>query len=195
MKIQRPWEPRINFAVPKTVDYSTNICGTETFSLRFRIFIWSLVINYCSLVIFLSGCSVPNKVVDIYFYKNAELASVERERPTVELPLVIAIDQLMAGPNEQESARGFTTEIPQGTRARNVDIEGDTAIIDLNSRLHDFTGNVVDAKRLVAQIVHTATSVRGIKQVILKLQGSDQFTIGSENYLIDHPLTIDDVKN
>lgn len=145
--------------------------------------------------IFLAGCSVPSKAVKIYFFdKDGNMIYVERERPTIEIPLVIAIDQLMAGPNDQESAKGITSEIPQGTRARNVDIEGDTAIIDMNSTLHNYTGNATDVKRLLAQIVFTATDVKGVKQVILKLQGSDQFTIGSENYLIDHPLTKDDVK-
>jgi spore germination protein GerM len=147
------------------------------------------------LLLAVMGCSVPNKTVIIYFYGNNKLVAVQRERPTVERPTVIAIDQLMNGPNEQESAGGLITEIPQETRALSVNIDGDAAIIDLNSRLHDFTGNAVDAKRLVAQIVYTATSVKGVKQVILKLQGCDQFTIGSENYLIDHPLTKDDIKD
>jgi len=143
----------------------------------------------------IGGCSVPSKVVKIYFYNSeGNLIFVERERPTIELPIVIAIDQLMAGPNEQEKARGLTTEIPQGTRARKVEIEGNAAIIDINSALHNFTGNAADAKMLIAQLVYTATDIKGINQIILKLQGSDQFTIGSENYLIDHPLTQDDVK-
>jgi spore germination protein GerM len=101
----------------------------------------------------------------------------------------------MAGPNDQEKARGLTTEVPQGTRARKVETEGSAAIIDMNSSLHNFTGNTADAKLLIAQFVYTATDINGVKQVILKLQGNDQFTIGSENYLIDHPLTRDDIKN
>ena len=143
----------------------------------------------------IAGCSVPSKVVNIYFLdKDGKMVTVERERPTVELALVIAMDQLMAGPNDQESAKGIASLIPQGARARNVDVEGDTAIVDLNSVFHDFTGNAADAKLMIAQIVYTATDVKGIKQVILKLQGTDQFTIGSENYLIDHPLSRDDIK-
>jgi spore germination protein GerM len=145
---------------------------------------------------FIGGCSVPSKVLRVYFYDSeGKMTFVERERPTVEQPLSIAIDQLMAGPNDQESAKGISSEIPQGMRARNVEIDGDTAIVDMNSVLHDFSGNAADAKKMVAQIVYTATDIKGIKQVMLKFQGSDQFTIGSENYLIDHPLTRDDIKN
>jgi len=147
-------------------------------------------------LLFIAGCSVPSKGVNIYFYdKEGKLYSVVRERPTIEEPLVIAMDQLLAGPTEQESAKGLTTLIPQGTRARKVEIEGDTAIVDLNSVLHDFTGNAADARQLITQIVYTATSVKGVKQVMIKLQGSDQFTLGSENVLIDHPLSRDDVKS
>ena len=145
--------------------------------------------------ILLAGCSVPSKTVNIYFLdKEGKLVTVERERPTQELPLVMAIDQLMAGPNDQERTNGITTMLPQGTRARKVEREGKTAIVDMNSSLHSFTGNAADAKILIAQLVYTATSIKGIDEVILKLQGSDQFTIGSENYLIDHPLSRDDIK-
>lgn len=139
------------------------------------------------------GCSVPNKTVKIYFFDKDKLASVERELPTNEEPVVVAIDQLLKGPNEQESANGLMTKITAGTRARNVEVEGHTAIIDLNSTLVEFEGGTQEANGIVAQIVYTATDVRGIKQVILKLQGSDQFLIGP-GLAIDHPLTREDVK-
>jgi spore germination protein GerM len=144
----------------------------------------------------LCGCSVPNKGVNVYFFQNAKLAPVERELPTNENPVAIAIDQLMRGPNEQEKANGFVTVIPAGARARNVAVEGETAIIDINNQLSNFKGGRENAERIVAQIVHTATSVRGVKKVILELEGSDQFTLGGskEGYVIDHPLEKDDVK-
>jgi spore germination protein GerM len=144
----------------------------------------------------LCGCSVPSKGVNVYFFQNAKLAPVERELPTNENPVTIAMDQLMRGPNEQEKAIGFVTVIPSGTRARNVAVEGDTAIIDFNDQLSNFKGGRENAERIVAQIVNTATSVRGVKKVIIELEGSDQFTLGGseEGYVIDHPLEKDDVK-
>jgi len=145
------------------------------------------------LLLSLCGCSVPNKGVNVYFFHDNELVPVERELPTNENPVVIAMDQLLKGPNEQEAANGLTTKIPAGTRSKNVDVEGHTAIVDLNSTLVEFEGGSDEAKGIVAQIVYTATSVRGIKQVILKLQGSDQFVIGP-GYVIDHPLERGDVK-
>jgi len=129
----------------------------------------------------------------VYFFHDNELVPVERELSTNENPVVIAMDQLLKGPSEQEVANKLMTKIPAGTRSRKVDIEGHTAIIDLNSTLVEFDGGSDEARGIVAQIVYTATSVRGIKQVILKLQGSDQFIIGP-GYVIDHPLTKDDVK-
>lgn len=145
------------------------------------------------LILSLCGCSVPSKVVKVFFFQEGKLISVNRELPTIENPVLIAIDQLLKGPNDQELANGFTTKIPAGTRSRNVDVEGHTAIVDLNSTLVEFEGGTAEAKGIVAQIVYTATSVKGIGEVILKLQGSDQFVIGP-GYVIDHPLTKDDVK-
>lgn len=145
------------------------------------------------ILLCLCGCSVPSKGIKVYFFRTNELVPVERELPTNENPVVIAIDQLLRGPSEQEVANGLMTKIPSGTRSRNIDVEGHTAIIDLNSTLVEFEGGTAEAKGIVAQIVYTATSVRGIKEVMLKLQGSDQFVIGP-GYVIDHPLTRDDVK-
>ncbi len=141
----------------------------------------------------LCGCSVPNKGVKIYFFRGDKLEAVDRELPTNENPVVIAMDQLLRGPSEQDAANGLVTKIPSGTRSRNVDVEGHTAIVDLNSTLVEFEGGTAEAKAIVAQIVYTATSVRGIKEVMLKLQGSDQFIIGP-GYVIDHPLSRDEVK-
>jgi spore germination protein GerM len=145
------------------------------------------------LLLVLCGCSVPSNGVKIYFFRGDKLEAVERELPTNENPVVIAMDQLLRGPSEQETASGLMTKIPPGTRSRNVDVEGHTAIVDLNSALVEFEGGTAEAKAIVAQIIYTATGVRGIKEVILKLQGSDQFIIGP-GYEIDHPLSRDEVK-
>lgn len=139
------------------------------------------------------GCSVPNKTVKIFFFDKDKLVSVERDLPTNENPVVVAIDQLLKGPNEQESNSGLVSMINAGTRSRSVDVDGHTAIIDFNSALVDFEGGTPAAKSIVAQIVYTATGVSGVKQVILKLQGSDQFIMGP-GYSIDHPLSRDDFK-
>ena len=154
-----------------------------------------LTILALSLIV-ISGCSVPSKVVDVYFFQDVKLVPVERDLPTNEDPVTIAVDQLMKGPNDQESSKGFVTVIPSGTRARSVSVVGDAAIIDLNDQLSNFSGGRENAERIVAQIVDTATSVKGIKKVILELEGKDQFTLGGseEGYVIDHPLEKDDVK-
>ncbi|MFH1709612.1 MAG: GerMN domain-containing protein [bacterium] len=151
------------------------------------------LILFVILLAGLCGCSVPNKGVKVYFFQEGKLVPTERALPTIENPVVVAIDQLLRGPNEQEAANGFTTKIPAGTRSRGVDVEGRTAIVDLNSTLLEYEGSSSRAKDMVAQIVYTATSVRGIKEVILKLQGSDQFVLGPD-YVIDHPLSRDDIK-
>lgn len=149
-----------------------------------------------SLLLVLSGCSVPNKIVKVYFYdKNNELVSMDRELPTIVNPALIAIDQLLKGPNEQEEAKGLTTAIPVGTRSRKVEVEGDVAVVDLNSAFAQVDGGTVEAKAVLAQIVFTATSVNGINKVLIKVVGDDQFTLGRQGYTVDHPLERRDVKN
>ena len=139
------------------------------------------------------GCSVQGKGVEVYFFNNEnKLVSVDRELPTLENPGVIAMDQLMKGPSEQESAGGLSTAIPAGTRARQVEINGDVAIVDFNESLLQ-VGDAASIQRMLAQIIYTATSVRGVKKVLIKLEGSDNFTLG-DGYVIDHPLERSDVK-
>ena len=147
------------------------------------------------LLLAVAGCAVPSKNLKIYFFdKEGKPFPVDRELPTIENPVLIAIDQLLKGPNDQETLNGLTTKIPAGTRSIRLEVEGKTAIIDFNSTLHEFSGPSAEAEGMIAQIVYTATSVSGIKEVILKLQGSDQFTLGPDNYVIDHPLQRGDVK-
>ncbi len=147
-----------------------------------------------SLLFLVAGCSVPNKELKIFFFKEDKLVAVSREFPTNEAPVLVAIHQLMLGPSDAETAQGIMTEIPNGTRARKVEVIGDTAIIDLNSRLADYGGGSAKVRGLLAQIVNTATNARGVKKVILKLEGADEFKLGSEGYIVDHPLGRDDVK-
>jgi spore germination protein GerM len=146
------------------------------------------------LLVVVAGCSVPNKDLNIFFFKDEKLIAVKRDLPTIENPVLVAMYQLMQGPNDQETASGIMTEIPNGTMAVKVEVMDDTAIINLNSKLTEYQGSTAKAKALVAQIVYTATNVKGIKRVILKLEGSDQFTLGSEGYVIDRPLERSDVK-
>ena len=146
------------------------------------------------LLLAVAGCSVPNKQLQIFFFKEDKLVSVSRDLPTNEAPIMVAIDQLLLGPTDSETAQGIMTEIPNGTRATKVEVMGDTVIIDFNSRLAEYGGGSAKVRGMMAQIVYTATNVRGIKKVILKLEGSDQFTLGSEGYEVDHPLERSDVK-
>ncbi len=153
----------------------------------------SFKILFVLMLVAFCGCSVPGKGVKVYFFKEDKLVAVDREMPTLENPVLIAVDQLMKGPNDAETANGLTTAIPAGTRVRQMDVEGDVAIIDFNGSLGQVSG-ASEIQGMLAQIVYTATSVKGVKKVLLKLEGSDNFTLGGEGYIIDHPLERSDVK-
>lgn len=152
-----------------------------------------LLILFCFLFTCV-GCEVPSKEVKVYLLKGGRLATVSRTIPTIETPIMIAISELMNGPNVSEQMEGYSTEIPEGTRARDIDIEGKTAIIDFNSKLASHSGDNKEIKKMLAQIVYTATSIKGIKEVLFKIQGEDNFELGSERYVVDHPLERGDVK-
>lgn len=138
------------------------------------------------------GCEVPSKDLKVYFYKNGKLEPVKRSIPTIEEPLMVAISELMAGPNDKELSEGYMTEIPKDTRARDVEKEGNVAIIDFNSMLVNYEGKNVQG--MLAQIVYTATGISGVKTVIFKLQGEDSFTVGPDGYVVDHPLERGDLR-
>ena len=147
-----------------------------------------------ALLLVMAGCSVPSKQLSIFFFKEDKLVAVARELPTVEDPVSVAIDQLLMGPSDTETSQGIMTEIPNGTRAIDVRVIGDTAMINFNGRLAEYGGGTSKVRGILAQIVYTATGVKGVKKVILKLEGNDQFTLGSEGFTVDHPLERDDVK-
>jgi len=140
------------------------------------------------------GCSVQGKGVDIYFFnKDGKMMPVNRDLPTLENPELIAMDQLLRGPNDAENLAGFSTAVPSGTRAIDVNVEGSVAIIDLNEGIAQLKGEAA-TKKALAQIIYTATGVKGVKKVLLKLEGSDNFGLNGNKVVIDHPLDRSDVK-
>ena len=153
-----------------------------------------IILSVCILSFILaSGCDVPSKGVRAYFYKDGKLEHIERTIPTVEKPLLIAITKLMEGPYPEEKMNGFTTEIPEGTRAIRISRAGNTAIVDLNAAIREYKGDNEGVQRMLAQIIYTATSIRGISSVLLRIQGRDSFTLGREDYLVDRPLDRSDI--
>jgi spore germination protein GerM len=98
-----------------------------------------------------------------------------------------ALGALLAGPNAEEQALGYSSEIPPGTRLRGVRIRDETAYLDFSGEVEAGGGSASMLSR-VYQIVYTATHFRGVEEVRILIDGQMRETLGGEGVLIDAPL-------
>ena len=61
------------------------------------------------------------------------------------------MEELLAGPTAQESAWGFTSEVPDGTSLLGISIEGGTARVDLSGE-YDSGGGTLSMTMRLAQV-------------------------------------------
>ncbi len=117
---------------------------------------------------------------------GASLREVMTDDPLTEaLRIVVG-----GGPDEIEQALGMTTAFPVGTRVLGVEIDGDTAVVDLTSEFTQAGGTLGEGMRL-AQIVFTATQFDGIERVRFRVEGIDQEFVGTHGAEVGDGLTRD----
>lgn len=97
-----------------------------------------------------------------------------------------AIQSLIAGPKQNERAKGVYSEIPAGTRILSVNETADKVVINLNSEFEQGGGTESIYKRL-NQIIKTAKR-NTEKPVYLYLNGNKAEVIGGEGIMITQPL-------
>ena len=105
--------------------------------------------------------------VPVFLVQTEHLVKVERRAAPGDLTGVLG--RLLAGPKEEEFAAGIRTAIGPQTELLSARVDGDTAIVDLSAAFVEVGGE--EQILAVAQIVLTATSVSGIGQVKLLLEG------------------------
>jgi spore germination protein GerM len=98
-----------------------------------------------------------------------------------------AVRQLLAGPNPEERALGYTTEIPPGTRLRAARVRGKTAYLDFSREFEAGGGSASMLARLY-QVVYTATHFRGVEEVRVEIEGQARESLGGEGVLVDVPV-------
>lgn len=114
---------------------------------------------------------------DIYFTTGEQFRTVERNLPegTPEQELTDAAEALLAGPTKREAATEVetTSQIPEGTEVRAVDLDGDTATVAVTP---EFTRGIptdpaartrseraeIDAR--LAQVTYTLTQFPGVER-------------------------------
>jgi spore germination protein GerM len=88
---------------------------------------------------------------------------------TLDARLEDLLADLAAGPTEEERKEQLSTALPPEVQLEVAGVEGGVATVDLTAEAEPPTGWA--SRRAVAQIVLTATSVPGVRAVLLTLAG------------------------
>lgn len=131
--------------------------------------------------------------IKVYFLKDEKLAAVERRPLENVSPLIVVAQSLGKGPTAEEKKQGYYTEIPKGTFINKVDQKGALAIVDFNSKLEAYGGGATRVEGLVSQIVYSFTELPGISEVKITVNGKEEVVLGGEGYVIDKPLSREDI--
>lgn len=131
-----------------------------------------------------------NKTVKIFILDSkGKIRPVNRKcnTKTEESCFAYAIKELIASPSKWEKSKGFTSEIPQGTKLLSVRESNDNIIIDLSL---DFEagGGAESTYARVKQVIKTAKYNTNLP-VYLYINGKKAEVIGGEGIMIKQPLS------
>jgi hypothetical protein len=127
---------------------------------------------------------------------NEGLAPVLREVPETRGVAAAAMRELLGGPEglELEGSPAMYSAIPEGTRLLGIDIEGDTATVDLSGEFASGAGSASTLARL-GQVVYTLTQFPNVDRVRFHLDGEPVTTFGAEGVVLDGPVTRADYRD
>ena len=116
------------------------------------------------------------------------LVPVYREAPTSTSPAEAALDLLLEGPTDEETAGvpGISTAIPEGTSLLGITIENQTATVDLSGTFDDGGGSFGMFARL-AQVVYTVTRAADVDEVVFSIDGEKVTVFSAEGIELDGP--------
>lgn len=103
-------------------------------------------------------------------------------------PLVTNINLLLAGPNPQESSKGYRSLIPQGTRLLSASVRDGVAYLNFNEQFEFNTVGADGYQAQLMQIVYTATEFSTVNSVQFLIEGQKREYLGSEGRWIGSPL-------
>jgi spore germination protein GerM len=159
------------------------------------VFISTLVIigaAAAGIYFFLNQTKSPT--VSVYFFKGSSLVAVKRTIGADEAPLNKALHALLQGPDLKEAGRGIISEIPSGTKILGIKAEKKLATINFNDKLELYGGGAAKIQGIIAQIVYTATSIKGINKVWIWVNGKKEVVLGGEGLVLDRPLSRRDIR-
>lgn len=127
--------------------------------------------------------------VKIFIYdSNGKLRSVNRKCDTSiqKSCFAYAINELVSAPTKWEKSKGFTSEIPSGTKVISVREGNSNVMIDLNSTFES-GGGTESTYRRIKQIIKTANANTKLP-TYLYINGKQADVIGGDGIMIKQPL-------
>lgn len=103
----------------------------------------------------------------------------------------VAVEELLAGPNDLETEIGMGTSIPAGSSLLGLGVADGTATVDLSAEYNTSSGSLDEIMRF-AQLVFTLTQFDGIDDVSFRIDGVDVDEIGSHGFEVSSPIDRDD---
>ena len=132
--------------------------------------------------------------LNIYFIRDGELYASCRPFDKDQDVIAFAAFELLRGPTNAEKCHGVSTEIPKNSLILGMKLKGDILQIKFNDALAKYGGGSARVQGLIAQIVYTFTQIKGVKSVQILIGANSSLILGSEGYVIDKPLTREDIK-
>ena len=129
--------------------------------------------------------------VTIHLTRGERLASVTRRVPRVPRIGSAALEQLFQGPTPEEEADGYGTQIPVGTRLRDLAITDGVATVDLSSEFEEGGGTLALTVRL-AQVVCTLDEFPTVDGVRFAIDGTVVDVFSGDGLIIDEPVACSD---
>jgi len=136
--------------------------------------------------------SVTNqKIYFVYIGEDGTLSRKMIMRPVEknDSPLVTNMNLLLAGPNAQESGRGYRSLIPEGTRLLSASVRDGVAYLNFNEQFEFNTVGMDGYQAQLMQIVYTATEFGTVDSVQFLIEGQKKEYLGSEGIWIGSPLS------
>jgi spore germination protein GerM len=129
---------------------------------------------------------------EVWFVMQDEiLAPVERVHDYTKSVGTVAMQDLLAGPQADEAADGFSSAIPDGTQLLGLSIADGVATVDLSSEFETGGGSLMMLSRL-GQVVCTLDQFETVSGVLFELDGRPVDVFSGEGIILDHPVACDD---
>jgi hypothetical protein len=124
----------------------------------------------------------------VWFTRGTRLFPVERTQAATRAVGTAALQALLAGPTDRETASGIGTQVPPGVRLLGLSISGGVATVDLSGRFLSGGSAVSEFTRL-GQVVLTIEQFASVSRVSLRLEGSPVKPFSIDGRALHRPWT------